>query len=256
MSRIEPIATLPADWPAPAGIRAFTTLRTGPGVSRPPYDSFNLGLRSGDEAAAAQANRAALHAAIGSIHAPRWLHQVHGSEVARFASGVEGGEEPVADAAVTDVPGLPLAILTADCLPVLFTAEDGSEVAAAHAGWPGLAGGVLEATLAAMRTPPSRLLAWIGPGAGPQRYEVGENVYAAFVGGDAGAAAAFAPTRPGHWLADLPSLARRRLAAAGLGRVSGGGECTISDPSRWYSYRRDGATGRMATLIWIEPTQA
>jgi YfiH family protein len=255
MSRIEPIATLSADWPAPPGIRAFTTLRTGPGASRAPFDSFNLGLRSGDDPAAAQVNRGALHAAIGTPHAPRWLHQVHRSEVARFASEHDSGEERTADAAVTEVPGLPLAILTADCLPVLFTAEDGSEVAAAHAGWPGLSGGVLEATLAALRTPASRLLAWIGPGAGPERYEVGENVYSAFVDRDAGAAAAFTPTRPGHWLADLPALARRRLAAAGVERVSGGTECTISDPSRWYSYRRDGATGRMATLVWIEPAQ-
>jgi copper oxidase (laccase) domain-containing protein len=116
-----------------------------------------------------------------------------------------------------------------------------------------LSAGVLEATLSAMRTPPSELLAWIGPGAGPARYEVGENVYAAFVDRDAGAADYFVPTRPGHWLADLPDLARRRLAAAGVQRVFGGSECTISDPARWYSYRRDGATGRMASLIWIDP---
>jgi YfiH family protein len=252
MSGMESIATLPADWPAPAGIRAFTTLRTGPGASRPPFDSFNLGLRSGDEPAAAQANRRALRAAIGTLHAPRWLQQVHGSEVVRFSGEGDGSEERSADAAVTDLHGLPLAILTADCLPVLFSAEDGSEVGAAHAGWPGLSGGVLEATLSAMRSPPARLLAWIGPGAGPLRYEVGENVYSAFVAGDAGADVAFTPTRPGHWFADLPALARRRLAAAGVGRVYGGGECTISDPVSWYSYRRDGATGRMASLIWIE----
>ena len=245
------IATLPADWPAPANIRAFTTLRTGPGASRAPFDAFNLGLRSGDDPDAARGNRAALHAEIATPQAPRWLQQVHGIEVARFADADDGGEERSADAAVTDMPGLPLAILTADCLPVLFAAEDGREVGAAHAGWPGLSAGVLEATLAAMRTPASKLLAWIGPGAGPARYEVGENVYAAFVGPDAGAAGHFVPTRPGHWLADLPALARRRLAAAGVQRVFGGSECTISDPARWYSYRRDGATGRMASLIWI-----
>jgi YfiH family protein len=137
--------------------------------------------------------------------------------------------------------------------PSVVRPDDGGEVGAAHAGWPGLSAGVLEATLAAMHTPASRLLAWIGPGAGPQRYEVGENVYAAFVGPDAGAADLFSPTRPGHWLADLPGLARRRLAAAGVQRVFGGTECTISHPARWYSYRRDGATGRMASLIWISP---
>src|SRR5205085_2789914 len=139
--------------------------------------------------------------------------------------------EQIADAAVTDVPGLPLAILTADCLPVLFAADDGDEVGAAHAGWPGLSAGVLEATVAAMHTPASRLLAWIGPGAGPDRYEIGENVYAAFVGPDAEAARCFAPTRAGHWLADLPGLARHRLAKAGVQRVFGGSECTISAPA-------------------------
>jgi YfiH family protein len=251
MRAAEPIATLEADWPAPAGVRAFTSLRTGPGVSRPPFDAFNLGLRSGDEAAAAQANRAALHDFIGTALAPRWLRQVHGIEVVRFHED-GGADESVADAAVTREPGMPLAILTADCLPVLFAADDGSEIGAAHAGWPGLSAGVLEATLEALHTPPSRLLAWIGPGAGAQRYEVGENVHAAFVGPDGGAARFFAPTRPGHWLADLPGLARHRLARAGVQRVFGGSECTISHPARWYSYRRDGATGRMATLIWLE----
>jgi YfiH family protein len=252
MASAEAPARLPAEWPAPPRVHAFTTLRSGPGASRPPFASFNLGLRSGDDPAAAQANRAALHAAIGTVAEPRWLHQVHGIDVVRFPGDSLPGE-PTADAAVTNVPGLPLAILTADCLPVLFAADDGSEVGAAHAGWPGLSAGVLEATLAAMHTPASRLLAWIGPGAGPQRYEVGENVYAAFVGPDAGAADFFSPTRPGHWLADLPGLARRRLAAAGVQRVFGGTECTISHPARWYSYRRDGATGRMASLIWISP---
>jgi YfiH family protein len=252
MASAESIARLEPDWPAPAGIRAFTTLRTGPGASRAPFDAFNLGLRSGDEPAAAQANRAALHAAIGTDWSPRWLRQVHGIEVVRF--GDDGGEpEPTADAAVTTEPGMPLAILTADCLPVLFAAEDGSEIGAAHAGWPGLSGGVLEATVAAMHTDPGRLLAWIGPGAGLQRYEVGENVYAAFVGPDAETARFFAPTRPGHWLADLPGIARHRLAKAGVQRVFGGTECTISHPERWYSYRRDGATGRMASVIWISP---
>ena len=233
---------LEADWPAPAGVQAFTTLRC-----RRDGSPFNLGLGGGDTA---RANRQALHAAIGTPFPPRWLHQVHGIDVARFEGA--GEDEPVADAAVTSTPGLPLAILTADCLPVLFAAEDGREVAAAHAGWPGLSAGILESTLASMRTPPAKLLAWIGPGAGPSRYEVGENVHAAFLGHDAGAGVHFVPTRPGHWLADLPALARRRLATAGVQRVFGGNECTISSPVRWFSYRRDGATGRMASLIWIK----
>ena len=253
MAAAEAIARLDADWPAPAGIHAFTTQRNGPGASRAPFDAFNLGMRSGDDPAAAQSNRLALHRAIGTPWAPRWLQQVHGADVVRFRGDEDGLDERVADAAVTDIPGLPLAILTADCLPVLFVAEDGSEIGAAHAGWPGLSGGVLEATVDALHTRPEKLLAWIGPGAGPARYEVGENVYAAFVGPDADAARYFAPTRPGHWLADLPGLARRRLAKAGIQRVFGGQECTISEPARWYSYRRDGATGRMATLVWIDP---
>jgi YfiH family protein len=235
-----------ADWPAPPGIHAFTTLR-----GKRDGSPFNLGLRSGGDTSAARANREALHASLGTPMAPRWLHQVHGIDVVRFEGAAANGEEPVADAAVTGTPGLPLAILTADCLPVLFAAADGREVAAAHAGWPGLSAGILESTLASMRTPPAKLLAWIGPGAGPSRYEVGENVHAAFLGHDPGAAVHFTPTRPGHWLADLPALARRRLATAGVKRVFGGSECTISSPVRWFSYRRDGATGRMASLIWI-----
>ena len=239
-----------AAWPAPQGVHAFTTLRAGAGASRPPFDAWNFGLRSGDDPEAAQANRNALHAAIGTPWAPRWLQQVHGTEVVRFREN-DDRAEPTADAAVTSIPGMPLAILTADCLPVLFAAEDGSEVGAAHAGWPGLSAGVLEATLDAMHTPPAKLLAWVGPGAGPERYEIGENVYAAFVGPDAATARYFSATRPGHWLADLPGIARHRLAAAGVARVFGGTECTISDPARWYSFRRDGATGRMASLVWI-----
>ena len=241
-----------ANWPAPAGVTGFTTMRAGAGVSRAPYDAWNFGLRSGDEPTAAEANRNMLHGAIGTGWAPRWLRQVHGIDVVRFREDA-GADEPTADAAVTRVPGMPLAILTADCLPVLFAAEDGSEIGAAHAGWPGLSAGVLESTLDALHTRPSRLLAWIGPGAGPERYEVGENVYAAFVGPDGETTRYFTPTRPGHWLADLPGIARHRLAKAGIQRVFGGTECTISHPARWYSYRRDGATGRMASLIWIRP---
>jgi len=238
-------------WSPHSRVQGFTSFRAGAGHSSPPFDRLNLGLNSGDDPETVRANRQLLRQALALPSAPRWLRQVHGTAVVRFDADSLIEAEPTADAAVTDVPGLPLAILTADCLPVLFAADDGSEIGAAHAGWPGLSAGVLEATLAAMRTPPARLLAWIGPGAGPQRYEVGENVFAAFVDPDAGAAAHFTPTRPGHWLADLPALARRRLAAAGLQRVSASGECTISEPARWYSYRRDGATGRMASLIWI-----
>ena len=164
-------------------------------------------------------------------------------------------DEPEADAATTSTPGVVLAILTADCLPVVFAAKDGSEIAAAHAGWPGLSAGMLETALAAMRTPAADVVAWIGPCAGPARYEVGRNVFDAFVVPDAGAASAFVPTREGHWLADLPALARRRLAAAGmsLADIRGGELCTISDPARFFSHRRDGRSGRIATIAWLEP---
>ncbi len=249
-------AWLDADWPAPPGVRALTTTRHGLGVSQAPFDSFNLGIRCGDDPGAVLENRRQLEVALGLPSAPHWLRQVHGVEVARFETPppAKAGEsdEPEADAAVTSTPGTVLAILTADCLPVVFAARDGSEVAAAHAGWRGLADGMLEATVAAMKTPASDIVAWLGPAAGPDAYEIGEEVFDAFVSGDAGAAVAFAPTRPGHWKVDLYALARRRLAAVGVTDVHGGGLCTISDPARFFSHRRDQRSGRIATLAWIE----
>jgi YfiH family protein len=248
-------AILPAAWPAPPGVVAFTTLRRGAGVSTAPFDAFNLGARSGDDPAAVAANRGFLEARFGLPSAPHWLRQVHGSGVLRFeaaAGNLQHGDEPEADAAVTSSAGTVLAILTADCLPVVFTAADGSEVAAAHAGWRGLAGGVLEATVAAMRTPATQLLAWLGPAAGPQAYEIGIEVRDAFVTADTGAGEAFIATRPNHWRADLYALARRRLQAAGIpvASIHGGGLCTIGDAQRFYSHRRDQRTGRMATLVY------
>lgn len=241
---------LPADWPAPPGVVAFTTLRHGAGVSPPPFDAFNLGARCGDDPDAVAANRDLLATLAGLPAEPHWLRQVHGTGVVRVANAPTG--EPEADAAVTDAPGTVLAILTADCLPVVFAADDGSEVAAAHAGWRGLAAGVLEATVAAMRTPPARLLAWLGPAAGPQAYEIGGEVREGFLAHGPEAGSAFVATRPGHWRIDLYALARMRLQRAGMaaGAVHGGGLCTIGDPSRFYSHRRDARTGRMATLVW------
>lgn len=246
---------LPADWPASPGVRAFTTLRHGAGASRAPFDTFNLGNRTaadGDDPATVEANRAELVRLAGLPAAPHWLKQVHGTEVVRVA-GPGGGREPTADAAVTAVPGTVLAILTADCLPVVFASAAGDEIGAAHAGWPGLSAGMLEATVAAMRTPPARLVAWIGPCAGPQRYEIGAEVRDRFLAHDAGAARAFVPTRPGHWRVDLPAIARMRLAQVGVTRVHGGDLCTLSDPARFFSHRRDARSGRMATLAWIDP---
>lgn len=252
---------LPADWPAPPTVRALTTLRGGPGQSVAPFDRFNLGLRCGDDPASARGNRALLAQVLSLPSPPCWLQQVHGPHVVRFDAGeteftpaLDGSDpvEPVADASVTSSAGIVLAILTADCLPVLLCHEDGSELGAAHAGWRGLAGGVLEATVQAMQSSPDRLLAWLGPAAGPQAYEIGEEVRAALLADDPAADMAFVPTRENHWRVDLYALARQRLARAGVTRVFGGGLCTISDPQRFYSHRRDQRTGRMATLIWRE----
>ena len=248
-------AFLPADWPAPPGVHAFTTLRHGLGVSSPPFDHFNLGNRyaaDGDDPATVERNRALLVEAAGLPSAPHWLKQVHGVDVVRCDGSPGQGHEPIADASVTATPGTVLAILTADCLPVVFAADDGREVAAAHAGWPGLSSGMLEATVAAMRTPADRLIAWIGPAAGPQRYEIGAEVRDRFLAQDARAEVAFVPTRPGHWRVDLFAIARMRLAQAGVTRVHGGDLCTISDPQRFFSHRRDARTGRMATLVWFD----
>lgn len=248
-------ARMPADWPAPSGVHAFTTLRHGAGASRAPFDSFNLGNRyaaDGDESALVERNRAELVRIAGLPAEPHWLRQVHGIDVVRV-DGPGQGVEPAADASVTSTPGTVLAILTADCLPVVFAADDGSEVAAAHAGWPGLSAGMLEATVSAMRTPPERVIAWIGPAAGPERYEIGVEVRDRFLAWDACLDTAFVPTRPGHWRVDLFAIARIRLARAGVSRVYGGGVCTLSDPQRFFSHRRDARTGRMATLVWIDP---
>lgn len=250
-ARVE-ASVLRADWPVPPQVRALTTLRGPAGASIAPFDRFNQGLRCGDDPVAVADNRALLERALDLPSPPRWLRQLHGIGVVRFDTLLQG-KEPEADAAVTSEPGVVLAILTADCLPVVFAAADGGEMAAAHAGWRGLSAGVLEATVAAMRTPPECLLAWLGPAAGPQAYEIGEEVRTAFVDRDPRAAAAFVPTRAGHWRADLYALARQRLAGAGLlaDAVHGGGLCTIGDAARFYSHRRDAHTGRMATLAWI-----
>ena len=239
------------DWPAPARIHALTTTRRMPGMSLPPFDAFNLGLRSGEEAATVEANRALLERAFALPSAPRWLHQVHGARSLRLTEEILP-EEPEADAGFTLRPGIVLAILTADCLPLLVCADDGSEIAAIHAGWRGLASGVIESCIGRLRTPAAKLLVWLGPAIAAQSYEVGDEVRTAFLAQAAHAAAAFAPTRPGHWHCDLYTLARQRLAALGVTRIFGGDFDTFTD-ARFYSYRRDGAqSGRMASVIWIQ----
>ncbi len=233
------------NWPAPPNVRALITTRTG-GVSLGPYASMNPADHVGDDPLAVAANRAHLRAALPSE--PFWLKQVHGDIVAEAGSG------PLeADACIARTAEQVCVVLTADCLPVLFAARDGSVVGAAHAGWRGLCAGVLERTVAAMGVPGQQVLAYLGPAIGPRAFEVGPEVREAFIAQDAAAAAAFTPQDNGKYLADLYLLARQRLTKVGVTQVYGGGDCTYSDPERFFSYRRDGVTGRMAALVWIAP---
>jgi len=244
------------DWELPPGVGALQTLRGG-GVSSGSWRSFNLGEHVGDDPAAVAANRARLLAALPVR--PRWLRQVHGTHVCELERvGHDAASAPDADAAVSRGRREACVVMTADCLPLLLCAEDGSVVAAAHAGWRGLLAGVIEAAVSAMRVPRGGVRAWLGPAIGPADFEVGDEVRAAFVAESAAAAAAFAPVAgdgagdAGKYLADLCTLARQRLARVGVREVAGGTACTFSDAARYYSYRRDGVTGRMATLIWRE----
>lgn len=235
------------DWPAPNGVRSLITTRNG-GVSCGPCASFNLGLSTEDDPQAVAANRALLRELLPQE--PRWLKQVHGARVVA-ADGVSA--PPEADASVARAPGTVCAIMIADCLPVLLTDRAGGIVAAAHAGWRGLAAGVVEATVRAMAVAPGEVLAYLGPCIGSAAFEVGADVYEAFTGSDPAAQRAFRPLRPGKWLADLPELTRQALARTGVARVHGEPQCTYAEPQRFFSYRRDRTTGRMAALIWREP---
>lgn len=233
------------DWPAPANVRALITTRQG-GISALPYASFNLGDHVGDDPQSVAQNRADLTACLPAE--PAWLAQVHGT-VVLDAANVIGA--PQADASVARLPGVVSVVMTADCLPVLLCDRAGTVVAAAHAGWRGLLDGVLERTVEAM-APASGLMAYLGPAIGPTAFEVGDEVRRAFVAHSAQAAAAFRPgANAGKWLADLYLLARQRLQLAGVDAVYGGQDCTYSDAERFFSYRRDGVTGRMASLIWL-----
>ena len=242
----EPAFLVP-DWPAPARVRAAVTLRTG-GVSGGPFASFNLGDHVGDDAAAVTSNRALLRRVLHLPSEPLWLRQVHGCDVARF----DGTSQPTADAAVSVRTGEVCAVLVADCLPVLFADRAGTCVAAAHAGWRGLAAGVLERTIEALPAEPATLLAWLGPAIGPTAFEVGNEVRDRFIALQRGADADFERAPNGRWRADLWSLARRQLIAGGVRAIHGGQGCTYSEWQRYYSYRRDGITGRLAALIWLE----
>ena len=264
------------DWPAPARVKSLMTTRAG-GVSQAPWCSLNLGDHVGDDPAHVAANRARLREYLPAE--PGWLRQVHSARVVELGrdgnpipfglslskpvlSEVEGpalslpkrpvAESVEADASFTREPGQVCAVLTADCLPVLFCDRAGSVVAAAHAGWRGLADGVLEATVAAMGVAPGEVIAWMGAAIGPQAFEVGDEVRKAFVARHPEAATAFVPQpAPGKWLADIYQLARVRLGHAGVQAVYGGGRCTFNESDAFYSYRRDGVTGRMASLVWL-----
>jgi YfiH family protein len=244
------------DWPAPARVRALSTFRWG-GQSAGRYASLNLGDHVGDSTAAVAANRKHLMRAAALAAEPTWLRQVHGTAAANLDELPVSALPPAADAAYTRRAGPICAVLTADCVPILLAADAGDLVVAIHAGWRGLAAGIVAATLRGVRTRPQDLVAWIGPCIGREHYEVGAEVRNAICGQSAAADAAFRANEQGRYLADLPLLARQQLAAAGVSRIYGGSECTYGNPQRYFSHRRDGETGRQATLIWLdaEPSQ-
>ncbi len=249
--RVEP------SWEVPRSIQAFCSTRVG-GVSQPPFDSLNLGLNAGDDCADVMQNRALLRSTLPSE--PIWLKQIHGVTVSTPALRKSSGIGPIeADASVTNIPHEVLAVLTADCMPVLFASSAGDVIGVAHAGWRGLSSGVLESTVQAMCTlspglTPQDISVWMGPAIGPAAFEVGEDVLQAFSGQDHSALSpAFAPIigRPGKYLANLYLLAKSRLSSLGLTQITGGGFCTYTDQERFFSYRRDKVTGRFASMIWI-----
>ena len=237
------------DWPAPPGVRAFVTTRAG-GVSGGEFASMNLGTGSGDDAARVARNRLIVRGHLPST--PRWMKQVHGTHVADL-DRLDESEFATADAAIASQPGRVGVVLTGDCMPLFLCDEGGTRVAVAHAGWRGMAAGVIESTVRAMNGEPSRLVAWMGPTIGPAAFEVGPEVREAFMTVDPGAGAAFRSHKPGKYLADLYLLARQSLARAGVTHVRGGEFCTYTESDRFFSYRRVQASGRMGAFIWIEP---
>ncbi len=240
---------LTPDWPAPSNVRALSTLRGG-GVSGGPFESLNLGAHVDDSPASVTENRRVLTTAASLPAEPTWLTQVHGIQV----RDLDAVEQPgVADAAITRCPGRICAILTADCLPVLLASAAGDRVGGAHAGWRGLAAGVIESTVKALGVASGELMAWLGPAIGPAHFEIGPEVREELLRLDPGAEGAFGVNGRGRFVADLYLLARRRLARAGVERIYGGGGCTYTEADKYFSHRRDGRTGRQASLIWLEP---
>jgi len=242
------IEVIEPGWPAHPRVHAAFTLRSG-GVSVGPFASLNLGAHVGDAPQAVAENRLRMRLRLHLPAEPTWLQQIHGTAVANLD---EGNVPGAADAALTRQSHRVCVIQVADCLPILFAARDGSAIAAAHAGWRGLAAGVLESTVRSLGMGAEPLCAWIGPGIGARHFEVGDEVRAAFLARDAAAEANFEANERGRWQCDLAALARRRLSALGIREISGGGLCTYADPERFFSYRRDGQCGRMAALVWLD----
>ncbi len=243
---------LEIDWQLPAGVRAAFTTRLG-GVSVAPWDSFNVATHVNDAPGHVAANRARLRELLHLQVEPAWLNQVHGVAVEDLDNAGSSSLPVTADASVSTKAGPPCVVMVADCLPVLFTSRDGSRIGAAHAGWRGLASGVLERTVSALGVPGAELRAWLGPCISRAHFEVGDEVRQEFVTQDSGATGCFEKNARGRWHADLVELARRRLNALRLTDVSGGRWCTYADPRRFYSHRRDGKGGRLAALIWRVP---
>ncbi|MCU7870936.1 MAG: peptidoglycan editing factor PgeF [Candidatus Thiodiazotropha sp. (ex Lucinoma borealis)] len=242
------IETLLPGWPAPENVRSLVTTRQG-GCSVSPFDSLNLADHVGDDPQAVSLNRHRVQIQCQLPVSPFWLSQVHGCSVASPDKDQVGCQ---ADAVYTDRAGVVCAVLTADCLPLLITDRYGREVCAVHAGWRGLAAGVIERALQRFEADTDQLLVWLGPAIGPTAFEVGDEVRQCFLDRDQADESAFRPSRSGHWLADIYTLARLRLARAGVGSIAGGEYCTVTQQALFYSYRRDGVTGRMASLIWLE----
>lgn len=240
----EPQLIVP-DWPTPPNVRALQTTRLG-GISEGPYASLNLGDHVADDPMRVAANRQRLTPWLPSE--PLWLRQVHGTAVVHAE---QAGCLPQADAAVTGATNAVCVVMTADCLPLLICDRSGSKVAAVHAGWRGLQAGVIEAAVTQMKVQPADLMVWLGPAIGPQAFEVGAEVRQAFVSQHAEAERAFVPAGDGKWLANLYLLARQRLETMGIFAIYGGDLCTYTDAQRFFSYRRDGVTGRMASMIWL-----
>lgn len=242
------ISPLIPDWPVPVQVKALITTRQG-GVSQAPYDSLNLAMHVGDAPEAVAENRSRLRSLCRLPSEPFWLSQVHGCQVADSAAARPGCE---ADAVFSDQPGVVCAVMTADCLPLLIADRAGGRVCAVHAGWRGLAEGVIESAVSRMGVAPEEIMVWLGPAIGPDRFEVGGEVRQVFIDAHADDAAAFHPHTGDRWLADIYQLARLRLTRLGVGFIGGGDYCTVRQADMFYSYRREGVTGRMASMIWLQ----